>query len=165
MARSEAGPCSSCAYWEAYPAWEGVGVCVNTLSRNYSHMTFGAGASCEFYSPRLEKSRGIAGTPKRPETSGTICVYCHYWFPSDLMPRIGQCYNPSSRHFEKPTYSDKPTEDCFVTRTLEGQEFLWCQSHRQTIYITELPVHKACSVFISSASLPVEDQAELTLPG
>ena len=81
------------------------------------------------------------------------------------MPRVGQCYNPSSRHFEKPTYSDKPTEDCFVTRTLKGQEFLWCQSHRQTIYNTELPDHEGCSVFISSASLPVEDQAELTLAG
>jgi hypothetical protein len=78
---------------------------------------------------------------------------------------MGECDNPSSRYFGKPTFSDKPTEDCFVVRSLEGLEFMWCQSHRQTIYFTELPDHRDCAVFVSSVNLPVEDQAELTLAG
>jgi hypothetical protein len=64
-----------------------------------------------------------------------------------------------------PTFANKPTEDCFVDRSLEGLEFLWCQSHRQTIHVSELFDHRGCSVFVGSASLPVEDQAELTLAG
>ena len=165
MARSEAALCSSCAYWEAYPAWEGVGVCSNTLSRNYSRMTLGSGPACELYPRGAAEPAGTAGAPQGPGTGGTVCVDCHYWRPFDLLPRVGECDNPSSRHFSQPTYSDKPTEDCFVAKSLEGLEFMWCRSHRQTIYIAELPDHKGCDVFASSASLPVEEQAELTLAG
>ena len=92
-------------------------------------------------------------------------MYCHYWFPFELMPRMGQCYNLSSRHFGVPEFSDKPTEECFVERSLEGLDFMWCQNHRQTIYRAELPDHRDCFVFVSSVGLPVEDQAELTLAG
>jgi hypothetical protein len=81
------------------------------------------------------------------------------------MPQVGECDNPSSRHYRKPAFANKQTEDCFVERSLEGLEFVWCQSHRQTVYVTDLPDHGACSVFVKSASLPVEDQAELTLAG
>jgi hypothetical protein len=88
---------------------------------------------------------------------------CHYWLPFELMARVGQCDNPSSRHYRSPTFDDKPTDECFVSRSLNGLEFMWCQSHRQTIYSAELAAHRDCRVFISSMSLPVEDQMELTL--
>ena len=81
------------------------------------------------------------------------------------MPRVGQCDNSASMHFKEPEFSDKPTEGCFVERSLDGLEFMWCQSHRQTIYSTELPDHRRCRVFVSSVSLPVEDEMELTLAG
>jgi hypothetical protein len=82
-----------------------------------------------------------------------------------MMPRVGQCDNPDSQHFKSPEFSDKPVEGCFVTRSLDRLEFMWCQSHRQTIYSGELPEHKGCLVFVSSVSLPVEDEMELTLAG
>ena len=169
--RSKTWPCSSCAYYQPYPSLDGVGTCDHTLSRFYSRMVMGGALPCEYYatgeglvleSPGSEPGRGV---PKGPRPGGTTCVYCHYWFPFELMPRMGQCYNLSSRYFGMAEFSDKPTEECFVERSLEGLDFMWCQSHRQTIYTTELPDHKECSVFVSSVGLPVEDQAELTLAG
>ncbi len=82
-----------------------------------------------------------------------------------MMPHVGQCDNPSSRYFRRPAFSDKRTEECFVVRSLDDLEFMWCQTHRQTIYSADLPDHRRCSVFVSSVSLPVEDEAELTMAG
>ena len=90
---------------------------------------------------------------------------CHYWFPLGIMPQVGECGNPASRSFERPTFADKPSESCFVARSLAGLEFLWCQTHRQTIYFAEAPAHKGCRLFASSVNLPVDEQAELTLAG
>ena len=100
-----------------------------------------------------------------PARTGSTCVNCQYWFPFAPMPQVGQCGSPASSHFQKPTFCDKPAEECFVERFLEGQEFMWCQSHRVTIYYRELSEHKGCRVFVGAASLPVEDEAELTLAG
>jgi hypothetical protein len=90
---------------------------------------------------------------------------CHYWFPLGIMPQVGECGNPSSRHFKRPAFADKPSENCFVARSLAGLEFLWCQTHRTTIYFAEAPAHKECRLFVTSVNLPVEEQAELTLAG
>jgi hypothetical protein len=81
------------------------------------------------------------------------------------MPRVGQCENPVSRDFGKSAFSDKPAKQCFVVRSLEGLDFLWCQTHRQTIYSAEIPAHRDCWLFVGSAALPVEEEAELTLAG
>jgi len=129
------------------------------------HLIRMARANAGYASPK-----GVVGSAKviLPEGSkirDTTCLLCHYWFPYHLMPQVGECDNPSSRYYRKVAFSDKQTEDCFVSRSLEGLEFMWCQNHRQTIYITELPDHEGCSVFVKSASLPVEDQAEFTLAG
>lgn len=106
------------------------------------------------------------GHPTGPrEPRKTTCELCQYWLPFAVMPRVGQCDNPASTNFGSPAFSDKPTEECFIARTLEGLEFMWCQTHRQTIYAGELPEHRNCRVFVSSASLPVEDEMELTLAG
>jgi hypothetical protein len=99
------------------------------------------------------------------QSEGTTCVNCQYWFPFELMPRVGQCDNPSSENFRRPEFSDKPTEECFVERSLEGLDFVWCQTHRQTIYSAEIPDHPGCRIFVSSVSVPVEDEVELTLAG
>jgi len=124
-----------------------------------------ARAKVGYGSPKGAVGSAKGGLPGGSKIRDTTCLLCHYWFPSDLMPRVGECDNPSSRYYQKLAFSDKQTEDCFVARSLEGLEFMWCQNHRQTIYFTELPDHGACSVFVKSASLPVEDQAELTLAG
>ncbi len=105
------------------------------------------------------------GAPRGHKRQGTTCVCCNYWSPSEVMPRVGRCDNPTSSYFGRPAFSNKPTEDCFVTKSLEGLEFMWCQSHRQTIYFAELPDHASCSVFACAASFPVEDEAEMTLAG
>ena len=119
---------------------------------------------CEQYAPSKDVPAGEGGAHE-PSAQRTTCVDCHYWFPFALMPRVGQCDNPASRHLGSPEFSDKPTEECFVARSLDGLEFMWCQSHRQTIHSAELPDHRSCRVFVSSASLPVEDEMELTLAG
>ena len=122
-------------------------------------MAVGSGDPCDQYAPATEPGTWKGG-PER-----TNCAECHYWFPFETMPRVGRCDNPDSRHFRNPEFSDKPTEGCFVVRSLNGLEFMWCQSHRQTIYSAELPDHRGCRVFVSSVSLPVEDEMELTLAG
>lgn len=164
MARARTWPCSSCAYWQPYPGWMGVGTCDQEMSYRYGRMAVESADSCEHYAP---SSNAPAGRAARwdPATGEKTCLKCHYWLPFELMSRVGQCDNPDSRHYRSPEFSDKPAEGCFVTRTLDGLEFMWCQSHRQTIYSEELPDHKGCLVFVSSVSLPVEDEMELTLAG
>lgn len=126
-------------------------------------MAAGAADFCDQYAPSGEAPIG----EKEPQRSspGTTCADCHYWLPFALMPRVGQCDNTASKHFKSPEFSDRTTEECFIERSLDGLEFMWCQSHRQTIYSTELPDHGSCRVFVSSVSLPVEDEMELTLAG
>jgi len=171
MAKSEAWLCSSCVYWQPYPGWEGVGTCDNTLSRYYSRMAFGNAVPCEYAVRGPAPDAGSGGAEptrdrsREPRVGGTTCALCHYWLPLSLMPQLGECDNPSSRHFRRPEFSDKPTEECFVERSLEGLEFMWCQSHRQTIYYGELADHGGCLVYVNAAGLPVEDEAELTLAG
>lgn len=135
-------------------------------------MAIGSAVPCECYAVsgaalgvRSWGDEPSRGGPREPRVGGTTCALCHYWFPFPLMPQVGQCDNPSSRYFRKPEFSDKLTEECFVERSLEGLEFMWCQSHRQTIYSAELADHGSCRVFVSSVSLPVEDEVELTLAG
>ena len=163
MAGSKALRCGSCAYWEPYHGWEGVGKCDQELSRRYGHMAAGSDEPCDQYAPSAGATTGQEGPSQSPQS--TVCEDCHYWFPFELMPRVGQCDNPSSRRFKEPTFSDKPVEECFVTRSLEGLEFMWCQTHRQTIFSAELPEHWGCRVLVSSVGLPVEDEMELTLAG
>ena len=81
------------------------------------------------------------------------------------MPYLGECASPSSRSYKKPTFSDKPAEECYVKLSPDSVEFLWCQTHRQTIFSLELPEHRGCRLFVATASLPVEDMMELTLAG
>ena len=92
-------------------------------------------------------------------------MQCHYWLPFGTMPSVGQCDNHDSRHFKSPEFADKPVEGCFVRRSVGGLDFVWCQSHRQTIYSEELPEHRGCLIFVGSAGIPVEDEMELTLAG
>jgi len=56
-------------------------------------------------------------------------------------------------------------EDCFLGRSLEGLVFMWCLTHRETIHHTDVPYHRGCRIFVGSVNLPVEEQAEMTLPG
>ena len=164
MARKQSWLCSSCAYYTPYPGMNGVGTCDQTQSWKYGRMAVGTEDTCEQY------ARSAGAPSGRPETRSpfarrTVCEDCHYWLPFEMMPRVGECDNPASRYFRSPEFSDKPTEGCFVTRSLDGLEFMWCQSHRQTIYSRELPEHGKCRVFVSSVSLPVEEEMELTLAG
>jgi hypothetical protein len=139
-------------------------MCDHVMSRSYNRMTLRKNESYNFYAAKtttFAEDRGSSGSA--PTRSGTVCEECHYWLPFDMMSHVGQCDNPSSRYYSRAAFSDKPTEGCFVKRSLEGLEFMWCQSHRQTIYSSELPDHRGCRIFVSSVSLPVEDQMELTL--
>ena len=153
--------CSSCAYWEPYPGMEGAGTCDQELSERYGRLAVGNGDSCDHYAPSDTAPSVRAELPHRE----TACSGCHYWLPFEPMSHVGLCDNPDSTHFEDPEFDDKPAEGCFVVRSLEGLEFAWCQSHRQTIHASEFPAHVGCSVFVSTASLPVEDEIELTLAG
>ncbi len=128
------------------------------MSRSYSRMTTGSSAHCE-YAERPAKR------PLGPSVGSTACESCHYWLPFGVMPQVGQCDNPSSRHFGWAAFADKKTEECYVDRALGDLEFMWCQSHRQTIYSADLAEHRGCRVYVSSVSLPVEDEMELTLAG
>ncbi len=156
MASTRAWPCSACAYWLPYPSWEGVGTCDNVMSRNYSRMAIGSAEHCESSQPRSSTAA--------PGGVGT-CESCQYWLPFSTMPLVGQCDNASSKHFRRPAFSDKQTEECYASRSLHGLEFMWCQTHRETIHSSDLPYHGGCRVYPASAVLPVEDQMELTVAG
>ena len=119
-------------------------------------MAVGTGDHCESFEPASRMAQA---------TGGNVCESCEYWFPFSTMPRVGECENPSSRHFGMPAFSDKTTEECFVRRSLEGLEFMWCQTHRETIHSSDLALHKECRLFPNAAALPVEEQVELTLAG
>ena len=140
-----------------------MGTCDQEMSYKYGRMAVGSADSCEHYvqsgiDPEARPS------PWGPPV-GRTCQECHYWFPFELMPSVGQCDNPDSGHFGSPEFANKAVEGCFAKRSLEGLDFMWCQSHRQTIYTDELPEHRGCLVFVSSVGLPVEDEMELTLAG
>jgi hypothetical protein len=135
-------------------------------------MATGTGEHCEFYAVGPMAAgfggQGVVMNPHGstgPAPSRTVCDSCHYWLPFGTMPRVGQCDNPSSRHFGKPTFSDKLTEECYTIRHLGDLEFMWCQTHRETIHATDLSEHRGCGVYVSSVSLPVEEQRELTFAG
>jgi hypothetical protein len=133
------------------------------MSYRYGRMAVESSDNCDRYvlsSTAPEARPSPWGPPP-----GRTCLECHYWLPFETMPRIGQCDNPDSQHFRSPEFADKPVEGCFVTRSLDRLDFMWCQSHRQTIYSAELPEHSGCLIFVSSVSLPVEDEMELTLAG
>jgi hypothetical protein len=134
------------------------------MSYRYGRMAVESSDNCEHYvsSSTAPEERP---SPWGPPAAGKFCLECHYWIPFETMPRIGQCDNPDSRHFRSMEFGDKPVEGCFVTRSLDRLDFMWCQSHRQTIYSAELPEHRGCLIFVSSVSLPVEDEMELTLAG
>ena len=126
------------------------------MSPNYSRMAIGSVEHCE--SSQLGSSEPV-------RNAGATCESCQYWLPFSTMPRVGECENSSSRYYRRPTFSDKPTEACFITRSLQGIEFLWCQTHRETIDSTDLPYHAGCLVYPAAATLPVEDEVELTVAG
>jgi hypothetical protein len=145
-------------------------MCDNTSSRSYSRMAIGTGEHCEYFAAAptaagFASPGGVKGTREHIGQGPTTCESCHYWLPFGMMPQVGQCDNLSSLHFGRPAFSDKLTEECFVTRSLDDLEFMWCQTHRQTIHSTDLPYHRSCSLYVSSVSLPVEDSMELTLAG
>jgi len=134
------------------------------MSYWYGRMAVESADSCEQYVPSSTPP-AERPSPWGPPSGGRTCLECHYWLPFEMMPSVGQCDNPDSQHFRSPEFADKPVEECFIRRTLDRLDFMWCQSHRQTIYSEELPEHKRCLVFVSSVSLPVEDEMELTLAG
>ena len=94
-----------------------------------------------------------------------VCEECHNWFPLDTMPHIGECRNPSSSFCLKPVFWDKPTGTCFKERTFEGEEFLWCETCRETIHVSTLGIHRTHHLFIGSSQLPVDEMVEATLAG
>ncbi len=142
----------------------GSGPADNAMSRSYSR-TMGAGERCEYFAEGLASIGGVNETREKFGSRHTTCDTCHYWLPFGTMPQVGQCDNPSSRHFERPTFYDKPTEEGYTTRSLDKVEFMWDQTHRQTIHSTDLPDHRVCRLYLSSVSLPVEEQVELTFAG
>ena len=124
-AANQGWPCNACAYYQPYPKWKGVGTCDNTLSRSYDRMTIGTVGPCEYYADsgvpgRLGRHRIRGVKSKAPRRGTTTCVKCHYWLPYEMMPHLGQCDNPTGRLFGRPTFSDKPTEECYVDRSLDG---------------------------------------------
>lgn len=120
---------------------------------------FGPSMTTEASRMRVSRGPAVGGESRAP------CAACHFWFPHSLFPCVGQCDNPASTHHGKSTFADKPSDECFVLRSLDGLEFMWCEDHRQTIYTDELPQHRGCSVFVASAGLPVEDEVEFTFAG
>ena len=99
------------------------------------------------------------------EDKACLCNSCHYWRPLEWVSYLGECENPASRSYRRPVFSDKPTEECYTTRSLENLDFVWCQSHRETIPSLELPDHRVCKLYAGSAVFPVEEMAEFTVAG
>lgn len=143
--------CADCVYWESYPLANNFGACQHTSSRNYQRGVPGSDEGCEYYSPSTVKARR--------------CEECHHWLPLDTMPHLGECRNTSSPHNRKAIFWDKVSGDCFKERSFEGEEFLWCESCRQTIHSSALDEHRSHNLFIGTSQLPVEEIVEVTLAG
>lgn len=88
------------------------------------------------------------------------CERCHYWQPLESMPSVGECCS-----LKKPVFADQTVEACFLQRSSNDLEFMWCRTHRRTIHSTEFADHRDCSVFVAAAKLPVEDLVEFTMAG
>jgi hypothetical protein len=140
-----------CVHWESYPLANDFGSCQNTSSRNYQRGVLASTDACEYFSPLTVKVRR--------------CEDCHHWYPLDTMPHLGECRNPSSPHNLKPIFWDKVSEDCFKERALEGEEFVWCETCRETIPSSTLGEHRSHKVFLGSSQFPVDEMVEATLAG
>lgn len=99
------------------------------------------------------------------ETMGRRCEECNGWYPFDVMPLLGECRNPASPNHKKPVFWDRTSGACFEERSLEGADFLWCGTCRQTIHVSELERHTTHRLFAGSSQSPVEDLLEFTLAG
>ncbi len=139
------------------------------VSRSYGRLAVGAEPSCESFTRSLKNEATDVGSPRvRSESggvSGTRCVSCNHWLPFETLPIVGECDNPASKNFGKAAFADRISADCYEPRSLEGLDFMWCETHRQTIYSAERPEHRGCRLFAGSVVLPVEEELELTLAG
>jgi len=94
------------------------------------------------------------------------CSDCHYWYPLDIMPRLGECHSHRSRYFEKPVAHDRIMKGCFKVRSAKSEEeFMWCGTCLQTIHVAERNLHRSHNVFAGWAQFPTEDMREVTFAG
>ena len=143
--------CANCIYWQSYPLTNDFGSCQHTSSRYFQRGVSSSTEGCEHFALQTSKSRR--------------CEDCHDWFPLDTMPHIGECHSSSSPFNLKPIFWDKASGDCFKERTLEGEEFLWCETCRETIPGAARGEHKSHNLFIGSSHIPVDEMVEATLAG
>ena len=94
-----------------------------------------------------------------------ICKECGFWYPHDLVPSLGECKNEKSMFYENALHGDKVSADCFVERSFSNLDFCWCSKCRETVPVSELSLHSAHDLYVSTAPLSVEDMMETTLAG
>ena len=143
--------CANCVHWQPYPLVDDFGSCEHTLSRSYDRGVSSSNEGCEYFAPQTVRIRR--------------CEDCHHWFPLDTMPHIGECRNSSSSDHLKPVFWDKVSADCFKERDLESEDFLWCETCRETIPGSTLAEHRPHKLFIGASQFPVDEMVEATLAG
>lgn len=100
------------------------------------------------------------------------CCGCEYWWPYHILPAFGLCKRRQSASYQMVIDAESgPCQD-FETRILDvrararrGDEFFWCGTCRQTLYMEELELHKRHRVYTGVALHDVESNIELTMAG
>ncbi len=101
----------------------------------------------------------------KARTTQKTCEDCQDWRPLDLIPFLGECYNPVSVNYRRVVFQDAPTGTCFEKRTLKGLEFAWCRTCRETVSFSDIGSHRKHKLFVGAAQLPAEELVEVTLAG
>jgi hypothetical protein len=93
------------------------------------------------------------------------CGQCHFWYPDDLLPSLGQCQKEDSGDFQKALREDKPSGPCFQNRSLSSEVLCWCRKCRESVPVSEISLHVGHDLYVATAPWPVEETAELTFAG
>jgi hypothetical protein len=81
------------------------------------------------------------------------------------MSTLGECGSRDSDFYRRPIFRVNASPNCFKTRDLRKEEFLWCDKCKTTVAVNELAGHTDHSLFIGAAQYSVEDNLELTHAG
>jgi hypothetical protein len=97
--------------------------------------------------------------------SNMKCGQCHYWYPDDLFPSLGQCQKGDSCDFQKALRGDRLSGDCFEDRSLSSEALCWCKTCRETIPVWADSRHVGHDLYVATAQYTVEEMLALTLAG
>jgi hypothetical protein len=93
------------------------------------------------------------------------CGQCHFWYPDDLFPSLGQCQKKDSGDYQRALGEDRLSGACFQSRSLSSEVLCWCRRCKETVPVSEISLHVGHDLYVSTAPCQVEEMMELTFAG